>query len=314
MRLNSCPTCCSDFALLLRGDGKRERLKQAGSSYVMKVCFTTRLHWTSRGTRTSQDAYRPWHIQSTIHALAPFLHVEVLGLQRLRFKARETRARARRTVRKDLRPIAGLLDDIQVPQFCNSVNLDTHYCDFQVAAIILHRGDSINSGHYVCIWKIGTTLLLLDDAFTNHGLGECCWRCMVLFGFGVEARRMVLNASFSVCTHWSPGQRCGSVLLKIFDYIFPKTAVAKRAGQVANLRNACVWAFRVGTWANRGYRVLVYQHKVMRLSSSGAQTSREHTFLTLSCVRSTWTSRPWPVATSFARTHLSSSSSSQGLF
>ena len=78
----------------------------------------------------------------------------------------EPKKKARRAVRRDLRPIAGLLDDVRAPQFCISVNLDTHYCDFQVAAIILHRGDSINSGHYVCIWKIGPTLLLLEDACT----------------------------------------------------------------------------------------------------------------------------------------------------
>ena len=117
-----------------------------------------------QGQTSLADCIQAWHLQSTTHALAPVLHVEVLGLQLLRFNTRGVRVKDRRSVRKDLRPIAGLLGDIQVPQFCNSVNLDTRTCEFQVAAIILHRGDNVSSGHYVCVWKIGQRLLLLDDA------------------------------------------------------------------------------------------------------------------------------------------------------
>ena len=77
-----------------------------------------------QGQTNLAGCIQAWHSQSATHALALLLHIiEVLGLQLLRFKTREVRAKAPRAIRKDLRPIAGLLDDIQVPQFCNSVNL-----------------------------------------------------------------------------------------------------------------------------------------------------------------------------------------------
>ena len=117
-----------------------------------------------QGHTSLPDCLQAWHSQPCVHALAPHLRTDVLGLQLLRFETRGVRTKDRRAVRKDLRPITRLLDNIQVPQFCNSVNLDTHLCEFKVAALIFHRGATVSSGHYVCIWKTGSELSSLDDS------------------------------------------------------------------------------------------------------------------------------------------------------
>ena len=51
-----------------------------------------------------------------------------------------------------------------MPQFCNSTNLEVQHWVYQVAAVILHRGPDVNSGHYLRLWKRGSQLLFLDDA------------------------------------------------------------------------------------------------------------------------------------------------------
>ena len=119
-----------------------------------------------QGFTSLSECAQAWCHQTHTHALAPFCHVPALGLQLMRFRARGKRAPGHRSIRKDLRPISGILDDISVPQFCNSHNLDVQHLVYQVAAVILHRGQGIDSGHYVCLWKRGLQLLLLDDANT----------------------------------------------------------------------------------------------------------------------------------------------------
>ena len=55
-----------------------------------------------QGHTSLTECVQAWHAQSTVHALAPLLHIRVLGLQLMRFHTRGPRARGRRSVRKDL--------------------------------------------------------------------------------------------------------------------------------------------------------------------------------------------------------------------
>ena len=43
---------------------------------------------------------------------------------------------------------------------------------YEVIALMLHRGNTVHVGHYVCIWKKGPHLWLCDDAHVARACTE----------------------------------------------------------------------------------------------------------------------------------------------
>ena len=117
-----------------------------------------------QGQTSLADGVQAWHAQSLTHAPAPLLRID--GPTTAQVSDQRGPVKRRSSIRKDLRPIIDILHPIRMPQFRNSTDVEVSHSTFEVIALLLHRGNRINSGHYVCIWGNGDTLLLLDDACT----------------------------------------------------------------------------------------------------------------------------------------------------
>ena len=115
-----------------------------------------------QGPVTLQDCIDQWHSQSTSALLAFTPGTSFIVVQLMRFNA-VGRGKWKRTV-KSLHAVSRLLDDVMIPTFVDSDSSQCLFLRFKVASIVVHYGDSADSGHYRCLWHENNAVLITDDA------------------------------------------------------------------------------------------------------------------------------------------------------
>ena len=115
-----------------------------------------------QGPVSLQDCIDQWHSQHTAALLAFTPETSLIVLQLMRFNA-VGRGKRKRTV-KSLHAISRLMDDVMIPIFADLGSLQCLHLRFKVASVIVHYGDSADSGHYRCLWHENNAVLITDDA------------------------------------------------------------------------------------------------------------------------------------------------------